>query len=661
MPDQTLFDLQALSRRRFIQGTALTAGVVAVSPYLSRLQAFAAPPVADNQGILITIFLTGGNDGLNMVAPVSDPKYAQLRPTLKFSNGHPVGSGMQLHPSLVKLKARFDQDKVAIVRGVGYQPPDLSHFSSTDIWTHGWGGSGTPTTGWLGRYLDTLPNTAHESLYGVGLHGGINAHLGGAVSQASSLPLNIGDAFGVDRSDAANARLYDALISMGSDASGLGPLGDLYDETEMEFLQLAQRINPAYGFAQQTTDIEQQLALAAHLINANLGIRVIDTALDGFDTHSDQGAWHSTLMGRLDGAIDVFYKMLSPRWRSQVTLMTFSEFGRRVDENGGGGTDHGTAAPVFVIGDHVNGGLHGAQPSLTALDNDDNLIPTVDFRRLYSTVLDKWLKTDDQAVLGKSYAELDLFTSGPAAPYTGSESGYWLAGPTGSVHGFGSGIKFGSLAHVAKPIVAGAATPTHVGMWLTTSAGGVFCFGDAKSYGNAGSIHLNKPIVGMTATPTGKGYWLVTAGGGVYAFGDAKSYGTMSGRTFSTPIVAIGATKSGKGYWIVTGGGGVFCFGDAQPHGSITGRHLSTPVVDMCTTPTGKGYWLVTGAGGVFPFGDAHAHGAQLPTAAPVVSIARTSTGNGYWLAAKDGTVGAFGDAPMLGGIKAATAVLVHC
>ncbi len=281
--------------------------------------------------------------------------------------------------------------------------------------------------------------------------------------------------------------------------------------------------------------------------------------------------------------------------------MTFSEFGRRVDENGDGGTDHGTASPVLVIGDHVNGGLHGAQPSLTNLDNDDNLIPTVDFRRLYSTVLDKWLNADDQAVLGKSYAELDLFTSGPAAPFTGSESGYWLAGPTGSVHGFGSGIKFGSIAHLAKPIVAGAAMPTHKGMWLTTSAGGVFCFGDAKPHGNAGSIHLAKPIVGMAATPTGNGYWLVTAGGGVYAYGDAKSYGTMSGRHFSSPIIGIAATKSGKGYWLVTGGGGVFCFGDATPYGSITGRHLSTPVVDVCTTPTGKGYWLVTGAGGVFP------------------------------------------------------------
>ena len=131
-------------------------------------------------------------------------------------------------------------------------------------------------------------------------------------------------------------------------------------------MQLTQRIRPAYGFADQDTDIAQQLVLAAHLINANLGIRVIDTELDGFDTHSDQLDWHATLLGRLDTAIDAFFAALAPRWRAQVTLMTFSEFGRRPEENGDGGTDHGTAAPLFVIGDHVKGGLHGAQPSLTA-------------------------------------------------------------------------------------------------------------------------------------------------------------------------------------------------------------------------------------------------------------------------------------------------------
>ncbi len=660
MPDLNVLNMPNVSRRRFLQGSAMTAAALAAGPQISRLTAFAAPPVADNQGILVTIFLDGGNDGMNMVAPVADPAYAALRPTLRIAGGHAVGGGLALHPSLTKLKTRFDEGNVAIVNGVGYQPADLSHFESADIWMHGWG-AGPTTTGWLGRYLDTLPNTDHESLYGVGLSGGLNKHLGGAISNASSLPLNINDAFGVDRSDASDARMYDELIMMGIGPSGLGPMGDLYNNTEMEFMQLAQRINPAYEFDSQPTNIAQQLALAAHLINANLGIRVLDTAIGGFDTHSDQGTWHATLMTRLDNAIDAFYLALDPRWRGQVTIMTFSEFGRRPDENGDAGTDHGTAAPMFVIGDHVKGGLHGAHPSLTQLDNNDNLIPTVDFRSVYSDVLHSWLKADAAGVLGANYSGLSLFQSGPAAPYTGSEIGYWLAGPKGGVTGVGVGTKFGSIPHVAKPIVAGAPTPSHKGMWLTTAAGGIFSFGDAKPRGSMAGKHLNKPIVAMAATPSGNGYWLANAAGAVFCFGDAKSKGSAANRNLPKPITGMAATPSGKGYWLVTAAGGVYAFGDAKLHGSTIKKKLQKPVVDICATPTGKGYWLVTAGGGVYAFGDAKSFGGKVPTGAPVVTLARTPTGKGYWLAASDGTVAAFGDAPKLEKIKTPTATLVRC
>ena len=659
MPDETVFDRQSLSRRRFLKGTAITAGAVAAGPYIGMLEGFAAPPVADNQGILITIYLAGGNDGLNMVVPVGDAAYAGLRPVLKITNGHSVGNGFALHPSLVKLKTRFDEGKVAIVRGVGYQPADLSHFSSADIWMHGWGGATTPTTGWLGRYLDTLPNTAQESLYGVGLHGGVNPHLAGATSHASSLPLSIGNAFGIDRKDPSDARMYDTLIRLGSGASGLGALGDEYNDAESGFMQLAQRIRPAYGFPDQPTDIQEQLVLAANLINANLGIRVIDAGLDGFDTHSDQAAFHATLLSRLDAAIDGFYRTLDPKWKTQVTIMTFSEFGRRAEENGDGGTDHGTAAPLFVIGDHVNGGLHGAQPSLTKLDDNGNVVPTVDFRSVYASVLRDWLKADDKDVLGKTYDDLSLFRASPAAPFTASESGYWLAGPSGGVRGMGRGTKFASIPHLAHPIVGGAATPSHMGLWLVTATGGVHCFGDAKLHGSV-SGHLAKPIVAMAATTSGKGYWMVTAAGGIHCFGDAKRHGSVSGNP-SKPIVAMVATPSGRGYWLVTAGGGVHCFGDAKPHGSTAARHLSKPIVSMAATPSGNGYWLVTAGGGVFAFGDAHLYPGHLKTSAPVVAIARSTSGHGYWLASKDGTVGALGDAPKLGGVKGPTAVLVRC
>ena len=660
MPSGNVFDLRSVSRRRFLKGGAVTIGAAAVAPYLRRLEAFAAPPVADNQGILVTVYMGGGNDGLNMVAPVGDAAYAALRPTLKIAGGHSVGGGLALHPALAKLKTRFDQGNVGIVRGAGYQPADLSHFSSSDIWNRGWGGTGMKTTGWLGRYLDGLPNTDHESMYGIGLHGGVGPHLIGAVSQASTLPLSINDAFGIDRSDDSDARLYDSLIAMGSGASGLGALGDFYDETHMEYLQIAQRVAPVYNFADQDSDIATQLVLAAHLINANFGIRVVDTAFGGFDTHSGQAGDHNSLLTDLDDAIDVFFTALAPRWRSQVTLMTYSEFGRRPEENGDNGTDHGTAEPILVVGDHVKGGLHAAQPSLTNLDDDGNLIPTVDFRQVYATVLRTWLKADDAAILGKAYSTLPLFEAGPAAPFTGNELGYWLAGPKGAVRAFGQGTQFGGT-HPTSPVVGGASTPSHVGLWLVTAGGGVVCFGDAQHHGSLANKHLNTPVVGMAATPKGLGYWLVTAAGGVFPFGDAKLHGSLRGRALGSPVSAIAATRSGKGYWLVNKVGAVFAFGDAKPHGSAAGRHLAKPIVDVGGTPSGKGYWLVTSAGGVLAYGDAHVYGTGVTGTAPVVSLAATPSGKGYWLAASDGRVAAYGDAPKLGGASAPTAALVRC
>jgi uncharacterized protein (DUF1501 family) len=659
-----LFAQNHLSRRRFLQFSAMGAGTVAVSPYLSRLEAFAAPPVAKDQGILVTIQLGGGNDGLNMVVPSGNPTYAALRPTLKITNGLSIGSGVALHPSLVKTKARYDQGNVAVVRGVGYQPPDLSHFTSTDIWMHGWGGSGTPTTGWAGRFLDGLPNTTHESLYGVSLHGNVNPHLNGAAAHPSSLPLSIGDAFGIDRSDPSLARMFDAVASFGNGASGLGPLGDTYNTTAMELMQLTQRIRPAYSFPAEDTGIGQQLVLAAHLINANLGIRVIDTSMGGFDTHSGQAAFHAELLSHLDAAIDAFFRTLAPRWRGQVAMMTFSEFGRRPDENGDGGTDHGAAAPLLVIGDHVRGGLHGAQPSLTDLDGDGDLKPAVDFRAVYATVLDTWLRADDREVLGRAYSPLSLFSAPPSAPPAGtphtSSAGYWLAGPGGGIHGFGSATKFGSLPRVDKPIVAGASTHTHHGLWLCGTDGGIFSFGDAHFHGSMGGRNLDKPIVAMAATPSGKGYWLCASDGGIFCFGDAKFRGSMGGRHLDKPIVGMTSTPSGRGYWLCASDGGIFCFGDAKFRGSMGGRSLDKPIVAMAATPSGKGYWLCASDGGIFSYGDAHYHGSKVHTTAPVCGFARTTTGNGYWMTARDGMVARFGDAPSLGRVHAPTAVLVR-
>lgn len=652
------------SRRRFLQFSAAGAGVVAATPYLSQLEALAAPPVGDTQGILVTVFLGGGNDGMNTVAPVGNSRYAQLRPSLRITNGLSIGSGLALHPALTKLKTRFDVGKVAVVQGVGYQPPDLSHFESQDIWMHGWGGSGQKTTGWAGRFLDGLPNTEKESLYGVSLHGNVNLQLSGAVANPSSLPLRINDAFGIDRSDRSDARMFDAVKSFGSGTTTLGALGAEFNESQMELMNLTQRIRPAYGFSEQPSYIEQQLVLAAHLINANLGIRVIDTVLDGFDTHSDQAGWHATLMGRLDNAIDKFFKTLSTRWKGQVCLMTWSEFGRRPEENGDAGTDHGAAAPLFVIGDKVRGGVHGSHPSLTNLDNHGDLRPSVDFRQVYAPIIDTWLKGDDRQILGKTYSPIPLFKSGPSAPAVNQPStikpGYWIAGPTGHITGKGAATKFGPLPSVTSYVIGGAPTPTRKGLWLVSLDGRVYSVGDAGKFGHMGGKHLNKPIVAMSANAaTGKGYWLCASDGGIFTFGDARYYGSTGNIRLNKPIVAFCSTPSGKGYWFCASDGGIFTYGNARFYGSTGAKRISSPIVSMACTPSGKGYWFCAANGTVYPFGDAKYHGGKPNLGAPIISIQATDSGKGYWLLARNGRVASFGDATVLGSIADTSTVLV--
>lgn len=290
------------------------------------------------------------------------------------------------------------------------------------IWMNGWSGGAQPggPTGWIGRYLDGLPNSASESLLGVVVGSSVPLHMIGAVARASGLPGSIGGAFGIDRSVPEDARMFDAISAFGAGPTRLGQWGDLVGKTERNTLDLSQRIQPAYAGTFPDSDLGHRLVLCARLINANLGIRVLSTATGGFDTHSDQPGQQAALLGDIDASIDAFFAALSPTVRSRVTLMTFSEFGRRPEDNDTSGTDHGTASVHFLVGDRVAGGMHGAHPSLTALDQYGNLVPTVDFRQVYATVLDQWLKADSREVLGYNFTGLPLFaTGGPGGSGTG--------------------------------------------------------------------------------------------------------------------------------------------------------------------------------------------------------------------------------------------------
>jgi len=386
-----------MSRRRFLQlagaGAGVAAGAATFGSVLDHVRAFAAPPIGPNDGVLVLVMLEGGNDGLNTLVPFGDPRYYQLRPRVAIpqANALALDGSVGLHPSLTKIKGLYDQGKVAIVRGLGYQPPDLSHFTSMGICMNGWGGPNQPggPTGWIGRFLDGLPNAANESLLGAVIGTSVPLHMVGSVARASGLPESIGEAFGLDRREPADARMFDTVAAFGAGPTRLGQWGDMVGHVEQDTLDLAQRIQPAYSGTSPNTDLGRQLVLAARLVNANLGIRVLSTAIGGFDNHSDEPGTHADRMSELDGAVDAFFQTISPIYRSRVTVMTFSEFGRRPEDNDTIGTDHGTASVQFLFGDRVNGGLHGQQPSLDALDPDGNLVRAVDFRQSVGRLCDE--------------------------------------------------------------------------------------------------------------------------------------------------------------------------------------------------------------------------------------------------------------------------------
>jgi hypothetical protein len=207
------------------------------------------------------------------------------------------------------------------------------------------------------------------------------------------------------------------------------------------------------------------------------------------------------------------------------------------------------------------------------------------------------------------------------------------------------------------PVVGMASTSDGHGLWLVSSDGGVFAFGDASFYGSTGSLLLNQPVVAMTPTPSGRGYWLVASDGGVFAFGDAGFYGSMAGMPLNKPIVGIASAAGGNGYWLVASDGGVFAFGSAVFNGSMGGKPLNAPIVGMAASSSG--YWLVAADGGVFTFGRAPFDGSLGGQAlnAPIVGIATPADRDGYWLAAADGGVFAFGDAGFHGSLPTSGAL----
>lgn len=410
------------SRRQFLKGGVAFVTVSVAAPWFLTHTALAAgggaaSPGTTSSNILVVLQLGGGNDGLNTVIPISDRAYAQARPTIGIAPGAalPIADGVALHSNLARLKALYDQGNVAIVQGVGYPNPDRSHFRSTEIWQTAQP-SGPVTSGWLGRYLDVAANQSANALTAV--------NLGEALSKAfwtqRTFVPSIGNPADFDfKTDPGfpGDRLAQvhALQAFFSEGAGNRPYLDAIKQvtasawnSSQSLLKVLDSHQPAVDYPQ--SGLAQGLKLIGRIIGGQLGTRIYYVSMGGFDTHSGEKGTHDRLMAQLDAAVDAFARDMQQQgvW-GNVTLMTFSEFGRRLKENGSQGTDHGTAAPMFLVGGGVKGGLVGAMPSLADLDSNGDLKYAIDFRQVYATAVQRWMGVPAEPVVGGTFPLLDLF------------------------------------------------------------------------------------------------------------------------------------------------------------------------------------------------------------------------------------------------------------
>lgn len=406
---------EPISRRKFLIGAGAVTGaaVVGVTAWhyadgssSSRPDHPAGAEQAHGGAPLVLVTLYGGNDGINTVVPYTDPAYLKLRPTLGYQPAEvlPLADGLGLNPQLKGLQGLWNGGQLAVVRGVGYPKPNLSHFASTAIWQTG-DPADEQRTGWLGRWLDA---TGTDPLRAVSVGNSLPLALRGERQTATALVGPKIELPGGTRFQQA----YAALQGAGSDRSGLAtPIA----ESSGELLAVQRRLDqltiasPGAGPG-PTSDLGGQLDLVASLINAGSPTRAYSVSLASFDTHAGEKANHERLLGELDAAVAGFLQKIAGSEAGRHTvLLTVSEFGRRPAENASGGTDHGTAAPLLVAGHGVNGGrFYGDQPSLTKLDGSGNQLFTVDFRSVFATVLERVIATDSERVLGGSYPILDF-------------------------------------------------------------------------------------------------------------------------------------------------------------------------------------------------------------------------------------------------------------
>ena len=412
-----------VTRRQFVKGGVAAFTVTFAAPeFLSDLARAQGARVRN----FVVLYLSGGNDSLSMLAPYNDPLYRSRRPTLALPAGNVLQIGtdssrvaLGLHPRLTGLKQIFDQGRLAFIQRTGYPNQSRSHFQGTDIWSTA-NPANSSGLGWVGRYLDSLPSPV-DALMGWNTTGSLPHVLQASHVAVPAIPSPAGYAFQSPNTGAEAVAERTAAVRINSHVPVNRPeLAFVYSSAQAAMATL-DRVATVATYNGTVTypannGFAQALKAVAGAMVRGIGTKVFYVTTGGFDTHSGQNVnanngTYFNLMGTLNDGLTAFYNDLTNQGLLGDTLiLTFSEFGRRITENGSNGTDHGAASVMMAIGGRVNGGLYGTAPNL----NPDPANPTLensagdvtletDFRAVYAQVIDQWLGADSRALLGADF------------------------------------------------------------------------------------------------------------------------------------------------------------------------------------------------------------------------------------------------------------------
>lgn len=395
MPDNTA--MVNLARRTLLaRGAAFAA---AASFGGARVSFAAAPDAARDRRLLVLVELKGGNDGFNTLVPYADAAYATLRPRIAIARDAVVqlSDAAGLHPSLAPLLPAWREGTLAVLQGVGYPVPNLSHFRSIEIWDTASRSDEFLSDGWLARAFAAAPRPATFAADGVVVGSNELGPLAGTKLRAIAL---------------ADTESFQRRSRLAKPAAATGNRALAHiRKVEADVREAAARLSVQREFATAfpSGGFGNAVRTACEVIANPSGVGVVRLTLDGFDTHANQPNTQARLLGELAGglvALEAALKELG-RWNDTL-ILTYAEFGRRPKENQSNGTDHGTASVHFALGGSVRGGLYGAMPDLSRLDGDGNVAHTLDFRSVYASVLERWWGIGARDVLGGKFAEIAL-------------------------------------------------------------------------------------------------------------------------------------------------------------------------------------------------------------------------------------------------------------